>query len=259
MKKILLLAIVLYSLASCSRDEPTPGLAATCQLTSLVDSLSGTLKLAGYEYDGNGRIVKVMPNPSLPANFISYTYETGRVIQQNHSESNQNSPSVVYSLNDFGYATSSLSIYSNDVGGLDSSLTYFFYNSQKQIDSVSWFIRRAGAVLTSKSYRHIFDVYGRVASVRLYFSGNITTDTYEYSATSASIKYNPWMYNPEIYAHPGVDFFGNQLSDKVPAIKNNQTTKASVSVNGSGYIKYYRDGSLPGGTGTKIFKYSNCN
>jgi len=257
MKKILLLAIILTALASCSRDEPAPGLAATCQLTSLVDSLSGTLKLAGYEYDGNGRIVKVIPNPSLPANFISYTYETGRVIQQNHSESNQNSP-VVYSLNDLGFATSSLSTFSNDAGGLDSAITYFFYNSQNQIDSVNWVIRRAGAVLASRSYRHIFDVYGRIASLRSYSAENLSTDTYEYSATSPSVKYNPWMYNPEIYAHPGVNFFGKPLSDKVPAIKNNQTTRAIVSVNGSGYIKYYRDGSLPVGTATRIFKYSNC-
>lgn len=258
MRKFLLLIIAVVSLTSCSREKPAPGLALTCQLTSVIDSLSATQKLVAYEYDGNGRLKKIIPDPSAPANYFSYTYVTGRVIQQNHSESNQNSPSVIYTLNDFGFATSSLSTYSNDAGGLDSSLTYFFYNSQNQIDSVSWVIRRAGAILSSKSYRHIFDVYGRVASVRKYSAENLSTDTYEYSATSPSVKYNPWMYNPEIYAHPGVNFFGKPLSDKVPSIKNNQTTRAIVSVNGSGYIKYYRDGSLPVGTATRIFKYSNC-
>jgi hypothetical protein len=258
MKKILLLSILIHSLVSCSREEPAPGLAATCQLTSVIDSLSGTQMLIGYEYDGNGRLKKVIPDPSVPVNYFSYTYETGRIIQQIHSENNQPSPTVIYSLNDLGYAASSLSTFSNDIGGLDSAFTSFFYNSRSQIDSVNRVVRRAGAILLKKSYRHIFDVYGRVASVRLYSADNMTTDTYEYSTTSPSVKYNPWMYNPEIYAHPGVNFFGKQLSDKVPVIKNNQTTKASVFVNGSGYIKYYRDGNLPVGMATRIFKYSNC-
>lgn len=179
MKKLLLLASVAIAFASCSKDEDSPS-SSSCQLTSVVDSVVNSLVYEKYEYDGSGKITKAYQTGL--ADTTSFSYGTNTITVDPDDET-----PTIYTLNASGNATSSI-----QVDGNDTTSANYYYNGSSKMDSARLSIKVSG--LTSKVFvKHTFDANGRISKRELFINDVIfSTETYEYDATSPTIKYNPY-------------------------------------------------------------------